>query len=426
MSTFPSPTRAILIPTTATVILSGGILALLVLVSAMPPLGTAAYLAGLPMAAEDLGITTGAAQLTLTVYIIGLALGQVVIGPLSDRLGRRKPLLIGIGAFVIFSVAIAFSPNLEVMLGLRLLQGISASAGMVLGRAIVHDLVQGDRAARALNIITAAGLIVPALAPLLGSAILAFADWRTIFLVLAGLGAAVGIWSAIKIPETHPVPKGETAKGTEASTPAGRYQATVPPSSPLRFAMYTAVVSFAFMAMYSYVSSAPFIFQQLHGFTPAGYAWAGALLSLTMAGVGIAGSRLIGRTNRFGVLTASSAVLIGLVVLVVGSVLVLITVLTEAHVAWYIAALAVAVAPVALISGSASALAMDASPLRGGASSAVIGFTQSLLGAAAPPLVGVLGVDARPMAAVLVSAALLAIAAALIAESTKAKTRTSL
>lgn len=394
-----------------------GLLALLVLVSAMPPLGTAAYLAGLPLAAEDLGITTGAAQLTLTVYIIGLAVGQLVIGPLSDRSGRRMPLLIGIVAFVVLSAAIAFSPNLEVMLVLRFLQGFAASAGMVLGRAIVHDLVQGDQAARALNMITAAGLIVPALAPVLGSAILAVADWRAIFLVLAALGAAVGVWSAIKIPETN---LARTAPGRAPATgqgPGGPRPAQKAAPNRLRFIMYTAVVSLAFMAMYAYISSAPFVFQQLHGFSPAGYALTGAVISLIMAGVGIVGSRLIGRTTKFGTLTASRAVNLGLIVLVLGAVLVLATVFTEAHVAWYIAALTIAAAPVALISGSATALAMDASPLPGGTSSAIIGFTQALLGAAAPPLVGMLGVDARPMAVVLVAAAILALVAGRIAAS---------
>lgn len=415
MSQIPPLTR--LKPKPSVVVsLSAGLVALLVLVSAMPPLGTAAYLAGLPMAAEDFGITTAAAQLTLTVYIIGMALGQLVVGPLSDRLGRRKPLLIGIGAFVLLSASIAFAPTLEIMLVLRLLQGFAASTGMVLGRSIVHDVVQGDRAARVLNVMTAAGLVVPALAPLLGSAILAFADWRAIFLVLAALGAAVGVWSALRIPETH---RGDiqTATTTEPTketqlpspTPATRT------SSVLRFAMYTAIVGLGFMAMYAYVSSAPFVFQQLHGFTPTGYAWTGALLSLTMAAVGMLGSRVIGRPGRFGTLTASRAVALGLGLLVVGSLLVLTTVYLDAHVAWYIAALMIAVAPVALISGSATALAMDASPLRSGTSSAIIGFSQSMLGALTPPLVGILGVDARPMALVFVTASILALVAAGIA-----------
>src|SRR5699024_7139748 len=277
-------------------------------------------------------------------------------------------------------------------------------------------VVQGDRAARVLNVITAAGLVVPALAPLLGSAILAFADWRAIFLVLAALGAAVGVWSALRIPETH---RGDIQTATTTEPTQETQQPSPTPatrtSSVLRFAMYTAIVGLGFMAMYAYVSSAPFVFQQLHGFTPTGYAWTGALLSLTMAAVGMLGSRVIGRPGRFGTLTASRAVAFGLGLLVVGSLLVLTTVYLNAHVAWYIAALMIAVAPVALISGSATALAMDASPLRSGTSSAIIGFSQSMLGALPRPLVGILGVDARPMALVFVTASILALVAAGIA-----------
>lgn len=397
-------------PAGVAVALTAGLIALLILVSAMPPLGTAAYLAGLPMAAVDLGVTTAAAQWTLTVYVLGMSLGQLFIGPLSDRLGRRRPLLIGIGAFVLLSASVAFAPTLGIMLVLRFFQGFAASSGMVLGRAIVHDMVQGDRAARVLNVITAAGLIVPALAPLLGSAVLVFADWRAIFLVLALLGALVGVWAFRKIPETAGPNGIKRAPGT-------RPRAT--PPNTLRFIMFTAVVALAFMGQYAYISSAPFVFQQLYGFTPGGYAWTGALLSLIMAAVGIAGSRLIGKPTRYGTLSAPRAVGLGLAIFVVGAVLVLAAVLNQAPVGFYIAALAVAVAPVALISGSATALAMDASPLQGGSSSAVIGFTQALLGAASPPLVGLLGVDARPMAILLLTAAVLAALASWIAHRAK-------
>lgn len=375
----------------------------------MPPLGTAAYLAGLPNAAIDLGITTTAAQFTLTVYIVGMALGQLIFGPLSDRFGRRNPLLLSIAGFVLFSALISLAPNLEVMLVLRLLQGVMASAGMVLGRAIVHDIVQGDQAAKALNVITAAGLIVPALAPLLGSAVLGFANWRTIFIVLAVLGAVIGVWAFLRIPESLV----RTGRGTTArpglrarATPA--FQRSMP-----RFAALTAIIALSFMAMYAYISSAPFVFQQLHGFTPAGYAITGAVLSLIMAGVGIGGSRLIGRKTTLGTLTPQYAVTGGLAVMVTGAAFVFVTVFLEAGVAWYIGALAVATAPVALVSGSASALAMDASPLPGGSSSAIIGFTQSLFGAATPPLVGLLGVDARPMALVFLAGSLIALVTAL-------------
>ena len=401
------------------VALTSGIIALLVFISSMPPLGTAAYLAGLPLATEDLGVSTSAGQLTLTVYIIGMAFGQLVIGPLSDRVGRRTPLLIGILAFVLLSAAIAFSPTLEVMLVLRLAQGFAASSGMVLGRAIIHDLAQGDRAARALNVITAAGLVVPALAPLLGSAILTIGTWRSIFLILAALGLALGVWTLVTLPETRHM---KAAQGGAPPGAAPRNNAGIPPSA-LRFVMYASVVALSFMAMYAYVSSAPFVFQQLHGFSPGGYAWTGAGLSLLMATVGILGSRLIGRQSRWGRISPARVVTIGMTWMMAGAALVMVSVYADASVAWYIAALAVAVAPVALVSGSATALAMDASPLAGGATSAIIGFSQAVLGAAAPPLVSILGVDARPMAVTFVGAAFLALAAAIIATFSARRSR---
>lgn len=392
--------------------LGAATIAPLVLVSAMPPLGTAAYLPGLPLAADELGATTSAVQLTLTVYIVGMALGQLLIGPLSDRLGRRRPLLFGIAAFVALSTAVAFAPALEHMLALRLLQGVAAGSGMVLGRAIVNDLARGDRAARVMNLITAAGLLVPALAPLLGSAVLGIADWRAIFLVLAALGALVGAWVAARIPETHPKHRRSEPDAADAAGPAPRGAGR---PDAVRFALYTAAVALSFAAMYATIAAGPFVFQQVHGFSPAGYAWTMAALSGTMAAVGILGSRLVGRRTRLGTLTAANAVRGGLVWTALGALLVLAAVLAEAPAAALIAALAVAVAPIALVSGSATALAMGSSPLPGGAASGIIGTSQAALGALTPPLVGALGADALPMALTLLVASALGAAAALLA-----------
>ncbi|WP_425309179.1 multidrug effflux MFS transporter [Ammonicoccus fulvus] len=396
---------------TRAITLGAALMAPLIIISAMPPLGTSAYLPGLPAATESLNTSTATAQLTLTLYIVGLAVGQLVIGPLSDRIGRRPPLLLSIVAFVALTVGVALSPTITVMLIFRFLQGIAASAGMVLGRAIVHDIATGDRAARAMSTIMAAGLVVPALAPLLGAVVLAFADWRMIFLVLAGLGALVGVWVTFAIPETHP-----RRRGVPDAAPAGRGRPQRPhhPSMP-RFIFATLVVSLAFASMYAYVSASPFVFQQIYGFTPTGYALTGAGLAFVMATVGILGTRLLGYRTPLGVLTPDLAVISGLTVLVIGSALVLIVVLSGAPVAWLIAALALAVSPLAIIFGSATSIAMDASPLPGGTASAILGTTQALFGAATPPLVGILGPDARPMAFALAIAAALALGASVLA-----------
>lgn len=140
------------------------LIALLVLVAAMPPLGNSAYLPGLPLAANEFAVSTGAIQLTLTVYIAGTALGQILIGPVSDRLGRRGPLLAGIAVFVFLNAAIAFAPTLQTMLILRLLQGVAAGAGAVLGRAIVADMAPYKHGA-ASGILGSAQAVLGASAP---------------------------------------------------------------------------------------------------------------------------------------------------------------------------------------------------------------------------------------------------------------------
>lgn len=402
---------------TRAITLGAALMAPLVIISAMPPLGTSAYLPGLPLATADLETSTATAQLTLTLYVVGLAVGQLLIGPLSDRIGRRPPLLLSIVAFVALTAGVAFSPNITVMLVLRFFQGLSASAGMVLGRAIVHDIATGDKAARAMSTIMAAGLIVPALAPLLGAAVLAIAEWRTIFLVLAGLGALVGAWVLFAIPETHPRLRGIPQTRAHRGGPGlPRHP------SMARFILATLVVSLAFASMYAYVSASPFVFQQIFGFTPTGYALIGAGLALIMALSGMTATRLIGYRTPFGILTPGLAVLIGLFVLVFGAALVLLAVLTHASVGWLIAALAITVSPLAIIFGSATSIAMDASPLPGGTASAIVGTTQALMGAAAPPLVGLMGVDARPMAVLLAICASLALISALIARRIRPRT----
>ncbi|WP_214609530.1 Bcr/CflA family efflux MFS transporter [Gulosibacter macacae] len=389
--------------------LSGALIAPLVIVSAMPPLGTAAYLPALPQAEAEVGTYIGSIQLTLTAFIIGMALGQLALGPLSDRLGRRPLLLAGIIAFVAASAGLAFAPTLEVMIALRVVQGFAAASGMVLGRAIVSDVASGEQAAKTMSIIMAAGVVVPALAPLLGAGVLAFAQWRTIFLVLAGLGALVGVWVLLRVPETLP----REARGAgRPARPAGN--GAVQSSLP-RFILFVLIVALSFLSMYAYVSAAPLVFQQVHGFSPTGYAVAGAVLSFVMGGVGFLGTRILGRSTRFGVITPMRAVTLGAGMLFVGAALVALAVMLGAAAGWLIAALAVAVAPIPILQGSASALAMDVSPFKAGASSAIIGATMSAFGAAAPPIVGMLGADARPMAAVMGGAAVLALVAALVA-----------
>src|SRR5699024_1217438 len=143
-------------------------------------------------------------QLTLTMFLLGMAGGQLVFGPLSDRVGRRRPLLVGTAVFVLASIGAAVAPTLGVLLAARLLQGLSAAAGMVLGRAVIADLSSGQAAARACTLLMLIAAVAPVVAPLLGSALVGHIGWRGVLVVLAGLAVAMFAGSAALVPETLP------------------------------------------------------------------------------------------------------------------------------------------------------------------------------------------------------------------------------
>ncbi|MEJ5919266.1 multidrug effflux MFS transporter [Corynebacterium sp. H78] len=380
----------------------------IVIIAAMPPIGSAAYLPGLPTVTDDFSVSASATQLTLTLYFVGMALGQLFIGPISDNFGRRRPLIIGLITFVVFSVLVALSPSLEVMLLFRLLQGMAASSGAVLGRAIVADIASGARAARVMSVIAAAGMLVPAFAPLFGSGILQFGDWRTIFLVLAAIGAGVGVWTFIVVPETHP----KFVKHDELRKTHAGAQKKLPQKPHLgRFVLYAAAVALTFATSYAMISAGPFVFQKVYGLSESQYALTMVVLAGTMAFVGMVGSRYMGVETRFGVVTPERVVTFGLGWASFFAIFVVIAAITQANVFVLLASLIVTTAPLSIALGSATALAMQASPLKHGMSSGLIGAIQSLGGALAPPLVGVLGADPRPMAWTVIGAAGLALLA---------------
>ena len=155
--------------------------------SAYGPLLMDAYLPAFPVIQEELGISASLTQMSLTMCLIGLALGPLAIGTLSDRIGRKKPLVIGITVAILCCLLVPFVRNIWLFLALRLLQGISSSAGIVLTRAIAKDLFTGERLTKFFAMLIAVNGIFPIISPLLGSAILAVASWQTIFLFLGGL-----------------------------------------------------------------------------------------------------------------------------------------------------------------------------------------------------------------------------------------------
>src|SRR6267143_177042 len=172
--------------------------------TAFGPLSIDMYLPALPAIGRDLAASESMIQLTLTACLIGLAIGQVIAGPLSDALGRRRPLLIGVAGYVIASLLCALAPAATILVALRLLQGLAGAAGIVIARAIVRDLYSGSAAARYFSRLILVMGLAPILAPVLGAQVLRVSTWRGIFLVLTIVTALLWLSAARGLPETLP------------------------------------------------------------------------------------------------------------------------------------------------------------------------------------------------------------------------------
>lgn len=192
------------IPESVTPRLTPRLLVVLGLLIMLGPLATSAYVPGLPNLAANLSISSAQAELTITACLVGLALGQLIVGPISDRYGRRRPILIGISMFILSSLLCAIAPTLGWLLLFRLVQGFAGAVGIVVARAAVRDLAAGTAAAVALSRLLMVTGIAPVIGPIITGQFLRFADWRVIFLVLAAAAVLSLVTTALWFPETLP------------------------------------------------------------------------------------------------------------------------------------------------------------------------------------------------------------------------------
>lgn len=352
----------------------------LVLLSMTGPLAIDMYLPGLPQIGEDLHTSASMAQLTLTTFMIGLAVGQLVIGPLSDGLGRRRLLLIGTVVFGISALACAVAPSIAVLLIARFLMGFSGGAGVVLARAVISDRAQGDRAAKLFSLMMVIGGLAPVIAPLIGGALMDPIGWRGIFFVLTGVSALMflGVWRFI--PETL------EPERRHASTAASFLRNLGTVLRHRQYLGYTVAFGLSFGALFAYISSSPFIIQDLLGFSPGMFSVLFAVNAVGLAGANALSSRLIGRFRPRQLLTA------GLSALLVVGVLLTVVAFAGATSAWAILPLMFALSSsIGLVFGNATALALGQVRHVAGSGSAVLGALQFTIGAAVSPLAGLGG-----------------------------------
>jgi len=239
-------------------------IALLILVgtmTALGPLGTDTYLPALPAVVDHLEATDAHGQSTLAIYLLGLGLGQLIWGPLSDRVGRRAPLIIGLTAFTLAAVACAFAPSMVVLILARLLMGISGSAGVVISRAIVRDLYEGPKLAQIFARLTIVFAIAPIIGPLFGAFLLQFTDWRGTFIALAGVGVALVLAALAIVPETL------TEDRKVVAGRAAQLEAWGSVIRHARFRLYVAILVLVCAGMYLYVTFASLVLQGEWGIT---------------------------------------------------------------------------------------------------------------------------------------------------------------
>jgi MFS transporter, DHA1 family, multidrug resistance protein len=368
--------------------------------SAFGPVSMDTYLPGLPALSDDLGASASQAQLTLTACLFGLAAGQLVAGPASDALGRRRPLLIGLAAFTAASLLCAAAPEIWSLVAARFLQGAAGAAGIVLARAIARDLHSGPALARFLAMLMLVNALAPILAPIAGAQLLHVTDWRGVFVVLAGLGAVLFAVAALRVPES--LPPERRHRGGLAQT--GRAFREL--LSDRRFAGYVLSCGLVFAAMFAYISGSPFVLQDIHGLSPQTFS---LVFGVNAAGIMLMNG-LSGRTvSRVGPARLLAA---GLAVQATGAAVLLVSVLAGVGLGGILPGLFLVVSSVGLVFPNATALALADHPDRAGSASALVGLSQYLFGAAAAPLVGVAGTGtAVPMALVIAVSSAAAVAA---------------
>jgi len=369
--------------------------------AAVAPLSIDLYLPALPELTSDLSTTAVRTQLTLTACVVGLAVGQVIAGPLSDTFGRRRPLLIGLGAYAVASLLCAFAPTVEVLIALRAVQGATGAAGVVIGRAIVRDRYEGVAAARFFALLMLVSGLAPILAPALGGQLLRFIPWPGLFVVLAAFGAVVLVAALLGLRET--LPPEARAKGGVPTTL--RTFGTL--LADRVFCGYALAIGLSFGAMFTYISGSPFVLQELYGLSPQAYSLAFGVNAVGLVAAGQLGGRLAGRVRLRRLLTA------GLGVAVLGGALLLTAVLSGAGLPLVLPALFLVAAAQGIILPQITALALSGRPPRvAGSASALLGVTQFTLGGAAAPLAGIGGPGtAVPMAAAIAALTVAAVLA---------------
>ena len=345
--------------------------------TAVAPLITDLYLPALPDIRNAYDTTDAMAQMTLSACLIGLALGQLVAGPWSDRAGRMRPLTWGVALLALTTFLCAIAPSITVLLALRFAQGLVGAAAMVVARAIVRDVYDGARAAKLFSELMLVMGLAPVLGPLIGGQILRLTDWRGVFAVLSGLCIALLVATRTVLHETLPPER----RSRDERVPAAVHALLV----DRRFIVLLGLNSLLGATLFSYITLSSFVFQHEYALSVTGYSLALGGNAIGMVVGGLVNSRLVLQHgphrrlhhNLTGLALAGTATGIALVV--------------DAPLPLVLVPLWFVLACLGGSLGNATALGLQDHPSRAGTASALLGGSTFLSGAAVPPLVSLGG-----------------------------------
>ncbi len=360
------------------------------LMVALGPLTIDMYLPALPKIADDLGVSSSVAQLTLTGTLAGLGLGQLVVGPLSDSLGRRRPLMAGIVLHMLASLLCLFAPDIAVLGLARMLQGVGAAAAMVVAIAVVGDLFADSVAATVMSRLMLVLGVAPVIAPSLGAAVLLKASWHWVFAVLVILAGALLVVAVLALPETLPV---SHRRPLRVRSIGATYVEVL---RDVRFVVLVLVGALGMSGLFAYIAGAAFVLQGSYGLDQQAFALvfgagAVALIGATQFNVVLL-RRFSPQTIALWALAAASAA---------GVVLGGLAATRTGGLAGFVVPVWTILGAMGLVIPNAPAVALSRHPDAAGTAAAVLGAAQFGLGAAVAPLVGVLGNDEFALALVM-------------------------
>lgn len=354
---------------------------------ALGPLTIDLYLPALPSITRDLASTSSAVQFTLTGTLIGLAVGQLVVGPMSDSFGRRKPLMAGIAVHIVASLLCMVAPSVGVLGLTRALQGFGAAAAMVVAIAIVRDLFEGRAAATALSRLVLVMGVAPIVAPTLGGLVLVHGSWRTIFAGLAVVGVLLMLVAMFLLKETLPVER----RRPPEFVPVLRTYASL--LTDLRFVVLVLVAGLGMSALFAYISGSSFVLQNGYGLDEQQFGFVFGIGAIALIGASQLNVLALARYSPQQIVT------VALVAMIASGAAMIATTTTEfGGVVGFMVPVLFVLASAGFVMPNSPALALSRHGEAAGTAAALLGAAQFGIGALIAPLVGALGNDGPAMA----------------------------